>query len=91
MHSYLDHGFLEARTLLCFIFMALQLRAQHLAQTGAPARIIELNAIVGIKILGLRTSLVVQWLRQYFHCGDTGSILSRGTKIPHAAQRGQVK
>ena len=38
----------------------------------------------------LGTSLVVQWLR--FHdsnTGNAGSIPGRGTKIPHAAWRGQ--
>ena len=36
--------------------------------------------------LGLGTSLVVQCLRLCtFNAGDTGSILGRRTKIPHAA------
>ena len=38
------------------------------------------------------TSLVVQWLRLHIpHAGGTGSIPSRGTKIPHAKRRGRKK
>ena len=38
------------------------------------------------------TSLVVQWLRlRALNAGGTGSIPGWGTKIPHAAQRGQNK
>ena len=36
------------------------------------------------------TSLVVQWLKLHAsNARDVGSISGRGTKIPHAAQRGQ--
>ena len=38
------------------------------------------------------TSLAVQWLRLHAStAGGTGSIPVRGTKIPHAAQRGQKR
>ena len=40
----------------------------------------------------LWTSLVVQWLRlRASTAGGTGLIPGRGTKIPHAAQRGKKK
>ena len=36
------------------------------------------------------TSLAIQWLRLHTsNVGGTGSIPGRGTKIPHATQRGQ--
>ena len=38
------------------------------------------------------TSLSVQWLRLCaYNAGGAGSIPGRGTKIPHAAGRGQKK
>ena len=40
--------------------------------------------------MGLRTSLVVQWLRlRGSNAGGVGSIPGWGTKIPHAAWSGQ--
>ena len=42
------------------------------------------------KVFLLGTSLAVQWLRLCTSTtGGVGSIPSRGTKIPHATQRGQ--
>ena len=51
---------------------------------------IYVNTNLLIKVHDLGTSLVVQWLRlPASNAGSMSSIPGRGTKIPHAAQRGQ--
>ena len=46
----------------------------------------------GTRQTKIRTSLMVQWLRLCTsNAGRAGSILGRGTKIPHASWQGQKK